>query len=489
MADANCLTIAISTKVLPKMQLRPMRRPAQLLVALLTILPLISGCATTPLPMLQDEVPPDWQRAAAELHEWPNPDWWNNFGSDELAEIITLLENSNLDLQNSERALRNAQLLLEDAGFDLLPVPLVDLGGGVRYAGSEQMGGDYSGQTSESVDLSVAISYTDILSKPLRYDASRAGYDSSLAQAADVRLNIYGTAASTYFRILLLRDRIEAAMLNLENAERIARIVQARVDAGVVPPIDALQQQIAVQRQRNAISSLRQDEFQARSALALLLARSGRDFDVRATTLSNLVTPEVAPGIPSQLLARRPDLVRSEASLRAAHANLGIARRSLLPTISLTSSANRASDSLSNFLDGANLGVSVSSALVQSIFDAGRRTRALERQQLAYESLIADYRQAIIRAFNDIEVALGNITLLESLGRIALEDLARASESLRIAEVRYREGVDDYQTVLNSQNVLYSARNAVLDNKLAHLNAVVSMYQALGGGWQMRYED
>ena len=457
------------------------------LKALLALL--LTGCATTPLPMLQDDVPEDWQRAAAELDKWPNPDWWTNFGSDELAKIITRLENSNLDLQNSERALRNAQLLLEDAGFDLLPVPLVDLGGDVRYAGSEPAGRDYSGATSESVDLSVAISYTDILSKPLRYDAARAGYDSSLAQAADVRLNIYGTAASTYFQILLLRDRIEAATLNLQNAERIARIVQARVDAGVVPPIDALQQQIAVQRQRNAIATLRQDEFQARSALALLLAQSARDFDVRATTLNILTTPDVAPGIPSELLSRRPDLVRTEAALRAARANLDIARRDLLPTISLTSSANRASDSLTDFVDGASLGVSVTSGLVQRIFDAGRRTRALERQQLAYESLIADYRRAIIRAFNDIEVALGNITLLESLGRVALEDLARATESLRIAEVRYREGVDDYQTVLNSQNVLYATRDAVLSNKFAHLNAIISMYQALGGGWQMDYEN
>ena len=363
-------------------------------------------------------------------------------------------------------------------------MPLVDLGGNARYSGAEPAGSDFSGSTSESFDLSVAISYTDILSKPLRYEAAEASYDSSLAQAADVRLNTYGTAASTYFRILLIRDQIEAANLNLQNAERIARIVQARVDAGVVQPIDALQQQIAVQRQRNALASLRQREFEARAALALLLSTSVRDFDVQETTLNNLTTPDVAPGLPSELLSRRPDLVRAEAALRGARANLDIARRDLLPTISLTSSANRGSDSLSNFLSGANLAVSVSTGLVQRVFDAGRRGRQIERNRLTYESLIDDYRLAIIRAFNDIEVSLGNIELLESLGEVALEDLARATESLRIAEVRYREGVSDYQTVLTSQNVLYSARNAVLDNKLAHLNAIISMYQALGGGWQ-----
>ena len=444
----------------------------------------LAACSSTPLPMFEEEVPQDWQRAAAELDRWPSPDWWKSFGSDELTDIVARLENSNFNLRESERALRRAQLLLQDAGFDLLPVPLVDLGGNARYSGAEPAGSDFSGSTSESFDLSVAISYTDILSKPLRYEAAEASYDSSLAQAADVRLNIYGTAASTYFRILLIRDQIEAANLNLQNAERIARIVQARVDAGVVQPIDALQQQIAVQRQRNALASLRQREFEARSALALLLSTSVRDFDVQETTLNNLTTPDVAPGLPSELLSRRPDLVRAEAALRGARANLEIARRDLLPTISLTSSANRGSDSLSDFLSGANLAVAVSTSLVQRIFDAGRRGRGIERNRLTHESLIDDYRLAIIRAFNDIEVSLGNIELLESLGEVALEDLARATESLRIAEVRYREGVSDYQTVLTSQNVLYSARNAVLDNKLAHLNAIISMYQALGGGWQ-----
>lgn len=450
---------------------------------------LLASCTSVPLPVFEEEVPNDWQRAAAELDKWPNPDWWQGFGSEELGEIIATLENSNVDLRNSERTLRRAQLLLQDAGFDLLPVPIVDIGGDVRYSGAEPAGSDFSASTSESVNLSVGISYTDILSKPLRYEGAEASYDASLAQAADVRLNIYGTAASTYFRILLLRDRIEAARLNLQNAERIARIVQARVDAGVVPPIDALQQQIAVQRQRNSLASLRQREFEARAALALLLSSSARDFDVRASTLGDLNTPEVAPGLPSELLSRRPDLVRAEAALRGARANLEIARRSLLPRISLTASANRGSDSLSDILSGANLAVSVTSGLVQQVFDADRRGREIERNQLAYESLIDDYRRAIIRAFNDIEVALGNIELLESLGEVAQEDLGRATESLRIAEVRYREGVTDYQTVLNSQDVLYGARNAVLENKNSHLNAIISMYQALGGGWRMEYGE
>ena len=99
------------------------------------------------------------------------------------------------------------------------------------------------------------------------------------------------------------------------------------------------------------------------------------------------------------------------------------------------------------------------------------------------ESSLADYRETVLSAFNEIEVSLGNIELLDALGRVAGEDLKRAEEAFRIAEVRYREGVDGYQTVLTAQDALFAARDTSLDNKLAQLNAVIAFYQSLGGGW------
>ncbi len=280
---------------------------------------------------------------------------------------------------------------------------------------------------------------------------------------------------------------LQNSVRTLQNAQEIARIVEARVDAGVVPAIDALQQQIAVQQQVSTIAALKQEEFAALSALAVLMVKPVNAFEVGAKTLQHLVTPQVVPGIPSELLHRRPDLVRAEAALRIARADLEAARRALLPSISLTAAVNRSSESLVELVSGGGLGISITSGLVQRIFDTGHRNRRLRRQQLTYESLIADYRQAIIRAFSDVEVALGNISLLESLGETALEDLARATESLRIAEVRYREGVDDYQSVLYAQNLLYSTRDSVLGNKLAHLNAIIRVYQSIGGGWRSDY--
>ena len=450
------------------------------------VLMLLGACAATPMPELPaDDVPQTWQKSAANDDAWPNLNWWNNFESDELSGVISLVEVKNFDLQNNERNLRLAQLALRDAGFDLLPVPVVDFGASTNYFGSEVGDGDFTDGGSDSFDLTAGFVYSDILSKPSRYDGAQARYESSLALLADTRLNTLGTAASTYFRILLFRDRIEAARQNVENAEAIARIVTARVNAGTVNQVNLLQQQIAVQRQRNNLSSLIQDEFEARSALALLVAESVQDFNVSATSLDNILVPEIQPGLPSSLLNRRPDIVQAEANLKVSRANVDLARLAYLPNISLTGSVRLASDSLGDLLGDGTTTASASAGLVQLIFDNGSRGRNVERQRLELESALANYRETVIAAFNDIDVSLGNIELLRALGDVATEDLRRAEESFRIAEARYREGVDDFQTVLISQSQLFDARNSYFDNKLAQLNAAIAFYQSLGGGWQI----
>ena len=443
---------------------------------------ILAGCGTASMPALDGDVPPDWGETAT--GEWPGEEWWEAFGSEELSSIMQLVEERNLDLQNAERSFRQAQLALIDAGFDLYPTPIVDFNAGASYSGFEPPGRDFSDGHTESASLGLGVAYADILSKPYRYDLAEAAYESAVVQLASTQLSIRVLAASTYFRILYARDQIELAKRNLQTAEFIEQFTQAKVDAGVLTPIDALQQQIQVQRQRNALAQNRQEEYAARAALAILLAEPVRGFDVKATTLEVLQTPRVAPGLPSELLVRRPDIVQAELNLRRSRANVGIARNALLPSISLTGSGSTASDSLKELTSDNTFSVGVSASLAQSVFDFGRRGRARESARLQMESSLASYRQTVIRAFNDIEIALGNIELLESLNKIALEDLKRAEESLRITEVRYREGVTDYQRVLTAQDFLYSARNGVLSNRRAYFNAIVNLYQALGGGWR-----
>ena len=437
----------------------------------------LAGCASTPLPELPaDDVPDGW-RGASRDEAWPAADWWPAFDSGELLELIERVRASNLELASSERTLRAAELALIDAGLDRFPSPNLDAGASQSYAGARGRDGDYQDGGTDAADLTLGVDYSDVLSRRPRFAAATARYESSLARAADARLRIVAAAAAGYLRILLLRDRMAAGRQNLAHAEAIERIVRARVEAGTALASEGLRQRIVVGRQTNALRTLELDVLRARAALALMVGESVWDFDVQGRTLADLSVPLVAPGLPSELLLRRPDIVQAEAALREARADVDLARLAFLPRMSLTGSGGLASGATA-----ASLGTTAGLAL--QLFDLGRRGRGLEASRLRLESVLADYRLTVIGAFNDVEVALADIDLLGSLGEVLAEDVALAEESLRIVEARYREGVQEFEALLGAQDTLYGARNAVLDNKLATLLAVIDLYTALGGGWR-----
>jgi NodT family efflux transporter outer membrane factor (OMF) lipoprotein len=449
----------------------------------------LAGCARTPVPQIQPtDVPADWQgpvQADADL--WPNTDWWNNFESDELTEIIELVKANNFDYANNVRNLRAAQISLEDAGFQLWPTPNVSISTGASTSETRfgDGGGSASGGSSGPVQLGASVSYGDILSKPLNYGRAVNDYESRLAQVASTALNTMGTAASTYLQLLFIRDQIATTELNIENAVQILDFTQAQVDAGVEIPINLLNQQIEVENRRNALSSQRQSEFQIRASLALLLGRGVQGFDVEGQTLEDITVPEVQPGLPSELLIRRPDLVQAELTLQSAAISVDTARLNFFPNISLNGSANASSPALIDIIsDPATTTVSLSASLAQQLLDNGGRKRNVEQARLSLETALANYRQAVIQAFNDIEVQLRNIQLIRDQGLVTERNLESAEEQFRLAELRYNEGVSNFQTVINAQNSLFSTRDAVLQNRLQQLNAIISLYQSLGGGWE-----
>ena len=444
------------------------------------------SCSLTELPQLADaDVPENWQGPVVEEADiWPETDWWNAFNDEELSNIIARVQENNLDLENNRRNLESAQIALREAGFNLLPTPLVTLGTGASYNETRVDGSETSSSPNEPFALGANFTYNDILSRPATYDRAVADYDFRVAQVADVALNTLGTAASTYFQLLLTRDKVEASMQNVENAEAIYRIAQARVDAGVAVPIEALQQQIALDRERNNLRSFIQNDLATRSSLALLLGRTLQNFEVAGQTLENIEVPQVKPGLPSELLVRRPDLVQAEANLRSARASVDIVKTDLFPQISLTGGINASSTSLSELVSDPDTILNINANLIQTLLDNGQRFRNIDQARITMENSLNNYRRAVIGAFNEVEVLLSNIELLEAQGVVALQNLEAAEEAFRIVEVRYQEGVADFQTVLVAQNTLFSTRNSYLDNKLLRLNTITGLFQALGGGWQ-----
>lgn len=447
----------------------------------------LAGCTSTELPQLADsDIPEQWTLAsAADDSFWPDTLWWTGFNNDELTELVSLVQNNNLDLQVNRRNLEVAQIALREAEFDLLPTPIIDLGTSPVYRDSRIDNESFRDTSGEAISLEASASYNDILSRPAIYDDALASYDSSTAQAADIALNTLTTAASSYFQLLLTRDKVATTSQNVVNAQAIFEIAQARVDAGVAIPIEALQQQIALERERINLQSFQQDDLVVRSSLALLTGQSVQNFDMQGSSLDEVEVPMVQPGMPSQLLNRRPDLVVAEAGMRSARANVDLVKSELFPQISLTAGTSASSNSLTDLVRNPEQLLAINANLVQLLLDNGQRDRNIQQAMLALENSLSRYRIAVISAFNEIDVLLSNIQLLAAQTDVALQNLASAEESFRIAQIRYEEGVADFLTILTSQNTLFDTRNTYLDRKQAQLNATLALFQALGGGWQM----
>lgn len=467
------------------MKMLSTRKPTSALYCGILLSALAAGCVGTAPPLPLTDVPPGWVApVTADAPMWPQADWWNTFGDAELSSLIGAVQTNNFDLANNQRNLEAAQISLREAGFNLLPAPVVSIGTGASTSESRNDLTQNSSGNNVPFSLAAGFTYNDILSKPATFERAQSDYDGRVAQIGDLALNTLGTAASTYFQLLLTRDKTTAAQQNVANAEEIGAIAQARVNAGVAVPIEALQQQIAIERERNNLRQLQQNDLAARAALALLQGRSVQGFDVTGQSLLDIQVPAVQPGLPSELLQRRPDLVQAEAALRSANANVTIVKTDLFPQISLTGNSSASSTSLSELVSSPDTALTVSANLVQTLLDNGQRFRNINQSKLTLENSLANYRKSVIGAFNEVEVLLNSIQLLQAQGATALNNLGAAEESFRIAQERYQEGVADYQTVLQTQNTLFSTRNAWLDNKLLQLNAAVGLYQALGGGWQ-----
>jgi NodT family efflux transporter outer membrane factor (OMF) lipoprotein len=200
-------------------------------------------------------------------------------------------------------------------------------------------------------------------------------------------------------------------------------------------------------------------------------------------TLDAIALPAIAAGLPSELLVRRPDIVAAEAALESAHANVAAARAAFFPTISLTGSGGLASAALTGLISNPVSSFSLALSLAQTIFDAGRLSAQSDEAKAREQELIATYRNSAITAFSEVETSLAAIAHLAEQETYQAEQVTQSEQAFNIAEVRYREGVADFLSVLDAQRTLYSARDQLGQLRLARLQAIVALYRALGGGW------
>jgi outer membrane protein, multidrug efflux system len=449
---------------------------------------LLSACNLGPYYHHPNVPPPDsWTTASDPASSvWPPRDWWHNFNSADLDSFIVQAQNANDDLRAAVARVRQADAQRRIAGAPLLPA--LDAQATAVRARAPQTGFGYV--TSNDFNPLLSASYElDFWGK------NRAGYASAAASArasrydrSTVELSVMAGVAGTYFQALELRDRLAIASANLDNASRTLKGLKLEETAGLVTALDVAQQETVVATVNATIPPLKEQLRQSLDALAILVGTTPEAVDVLRGGLDDVAQPVVAPGLPSELLARRPDVAEAEAQLMAANANIQAARAAFFPSISLTASGGYESAALAGLLTPANRVWSIGAGLTQPIFQGGALVGQYQLAKGRYDELLADYHKAVISALANVEDAL--IAVQQSADLVTRQQQAAdtAQRAYQFAQTQMRAGTINILTLLNTETSLFTARDALAQAKYAHLQALVSLYQALGGGWQLKDE-
>jgi outer membrane protein, multidrug efflux system len=449
-----------------------------------------AGCILTqdlPDPALDVPRGYKWAPAKYASEAAPTLDWWRGFRSAELTGLMEEAQRVNLDIAAAVARFIQADAQARIAGAALLPNIL---GAGSeaysRTSGSSASGLSIGGREVVNYTASLAASYQlDFWGQ--NRDFLQAAEETAVAGRFDrevVALITLTSVADAYFQVLASQDRIRTAEHNIASAERILNAIKERFKAGTGTDLDVAQQESVVANQRALVPPLRQTLDQNIVALATLVSRPPESQRVIGGSLNNIAIPRVTPGLPSEILTQRPDIRRQEAQLASATANVGSARAQFFPSIQLTGLGGYQSSALSALFQPHAAFFSLVGSATQPIFDGGRILGNFQFTKARQDELLQTYRKTVVQAFADVDNALIAIRQTTIKLRLQREVVASSQRAFRLAEQQLRAGTVDIVTVLNVQQTLFQAEDALWQAQLARLQAIVSLYQALGGGWE-----
>jgi outer membrane protein, multidrug efflux system len=443
----------------------------------------LAACGVGPAYRRPDiPLPAAWQEGQGAPAVWPETDWWHGFASPQLDQLISDAQKNNDDLAAAMARVREADAQARIAGAPLLPS--VDLGATATRERAPVSGAGL--QISNTFNPALTASYElDFWGK------NRALHSSAVAAAQasrfdhqTVALTVVSSVATTYFQALELRDRIRVAEENLASEQKILRGLQLEQSVGTATGLDVAQQETAVTTLYAAIPPLVQQLRQTVYALAVLVGRTPGSVDVDSSTLQSLASPPVTAGIPSGLLARRPDVAEAEQQLIAANADITVARAALFPSITLTASGGYESSALAHLLSPANRVWAGTAGLTQPIFHSGALHAGVSYSQARYAELLSDYHKTVLTAFGNTESALVAARQTAEQRQRQEAAVAVARRAYDFAQAQMAAGTVNILTVLNTEIALFSAQDALVQVEYAYLQALVGLYTALGGGWQ-----
>jgi multidrug efflux system outer membrane protein len=297
------------------------------------------------------------------------------------------------------------------------------------------------------------------------------------------QISLVSSVASVYLQLLADEELLKITRQTLETRQESMRLTQLRFDHGIASRFELQQARSLVETALATLAAQQRQRAQDLNLLTLLVGTPVPAAATSNTTLTSLDLPDLPAGLPSSLLAYRPDIRAAEQQLIAANANIGAARANFFPRISLTGSVGSASTELSGLFESGTYGWTFAPQAILPIFDYGRNRAVLAAARAQHDIAVAEYERSIQSAFREVADALaGQATFSEQLR--AQRAVAEAeADRYNLADLRYRNGAASYLELLDAQRALFQAQQAAVQANLQRLQNQVTLYSALGGGW------
>lgn len=422
--------------------------------------------------------------------EMSRGEWWQMFGDTRLNDLELRAMVANQNVRQSEAAFREARAAIRINRSALFPTLGANPGASVSQntgnggaPNSTTPAGKTSGGVSTFLSLPFDVSWEPDLWGRVRRTVENA-VGTAQASAADlenVRLTIQSEVAIDYFQLRTLDATVQLLENTVTAYEKALQLTTNRFNGGIASQVDVTQALTQVETTRAQLIDIGVARAQFEHAIAALIGDPASTFSIPRLPLDGL-PPAVPPGVPSELLERRPDIAFSERRVAAANAEIGVAQAAYYPTLSL-SAVLGLQGSFTSFFTGPARLWSVGPGLAQTLFDAGRRHGVTDQAIAAYDQTVAAYRQSVLTAFQEVEDNLSTLRLLEQEADRQSAAVASAEKSLALSLDRYRAGVTTYLEVITAQAVALSNERTAVSLLGRRMVADVQLVKALGGGW------
>jgi NodT family efflux transporter outer membrane factor (OMF) lipoprotein len=449
---------------------------------------------SAPAPPAYKEASPDAFKETADWHVAAPNDavirgaWWTVFNDAELNTLEPQVETANQTLKAADANLRAARANIRVQNADRYPTigvsPLVQ--GERESANQPYFNSAIANNGEANLVVPLQVNYEVDLWGRIRRNIA-AAKEESQATAADrqnVLLSLQSELALDYFE--LRSSDAEQKLLDdtVVQYQEALRVTSNRFSGGIAPKSDVTQAQTQLQAAKVQAADVAVQRAQFEHAIAILIGQPPASLTIPAAPISvELMPPVIPPGLPSQLLERRPDIAAAERRIAAANEQIGIARAAYFPTLSLSGLAGYQSTSITSLFTPSSFVYGLGPTLGETFFDGGRRRGVSEEAVAGYEQNAANYRQSVLTAYQQVEDNLVALRVLSDEAQQQRQATASAVESERIFNNRYVGGVDTYLQVITAQTTALNNERNDIDILRRRMDATVLLIKVLGGGW------